>query len=80
MGKKNVLVRAEIDSETNKKAIEALKTMGLSVSDAIRLLMLRIAEDKCMPFKVTTRDLSTIEVIDELDSGKGFIDDLNVND
>lgn len=36
-------VRAWIDSATKERATEALEAMGLSISDAIRLLMLRIA-------------------------------------
>ena len=40
------VVRARIDSETKKRAPVALEAMGLSVSDALRLLMLRIASDQ----------------------------------
>ena len=38
----DTFVRARIDSDTKERASEALAAMGLSVSDAIRLLMLRI--------------------------------------
>ena len=40
------VVRARIDSETKQRAADALADMGLSISDAIRLLMLRIADEK----------------------------------
>jgi DNA-damage-inducible protein J len=35
-------VRARIDSATKKRAADALSAMGLSISDAIRLPMLRL--------------------------------------
>ena len=42
----DTVVRARIDSDTKVQATEALQAMGLSVSDAIRLLMIRIANEK----------------------------------
>ena len=38
-------VRARIDSATTERARDALAAMGLSISDAIRLLMLRVVDD-----------------------------------
>jgi len=45
-------VKARIDADTKRKATEALNAIGYSVSDAIRILMLRIANDKRLPFDV----------------------------
>ena len=45
-------VRARIDTNTKERAASALKAMGLSVSDAIRLLMLRVAEERSLPFDI----------------------------
>lgn len=45
-------VRARIDSETKERATEALAAMGLSISDAIRLLMLRVADERRLPFEI----------------------------
>ena len=45
-------VRARIDADTKKRASDALEAMGLSVSGAIRLLMLRVADEHCLPFAV----------------------------
>ncbi|HID31394.1 MAG TPA: hypothetical protein EYP19_15525 [Desulfobacterales bacterium] len=45
MSTADTYVRARIDTATKERATEALAAMGLSVSDAIRLLMLRIAND-----------------------------------
>jgi DNA-damage-inducible protein J len=45
-------VRARIDTATKKRASDALAAMGLSISDAIRLLMLRVVDERCLPFEV----------------------------
>ena len=42
----DAVVRARIDTATKERASAALAAMGLSVSDAIRILMLRIADEE----------------------------------
>ena len=70
MGNDSV-VRARIDSDTKARATEALEAMGLSVSDAIRLLLLRIAEEKRLPFAVKVPNSTTVKAMKELEEGKG---------
>jgi len=65
------VVRARIDSETKEQATLALKAMGLSVSDAIRLLMLRVAEEKRLPFEVKVPAAETEKAMLELTEGRG---------
>lgn len=65
------VVRARIDSDTKARATAALEAMGLSVSDAIRLLMLRIADEQRLPFAVQVPNAKTVQAMDELESGKG---------
>jgi DNA-damage-inducible protein J len=64
-------VRARIDTETKARATEALEAMGLSISDAIRLLMLRIADERRLPFKVKAPNATTRKAMAELEAGKG---------
>jgi DNA-damage-inducible protein J len=52
MSTADTYVRSRIDTATKKRASEALESMGLSISDAIRLLMLRIADEHRLPFEV----------------------------
>lgn len=81
-------VRARIDAVTKERATDALKSMGLSVSDAIRLLMLRVADEQCLPFDVKVPNASTREAIAELETGKAtrfnsveaLMADLNADD
>ncbi len=65
-------IRARIDSETKKKAASALNAMGLSISDAIRLLMLRIAEEQRIPFEIRVPNKKTQDAMLELEQGKGI--------
>ena len=46
------VVRARIDKQVKAEASAALAAMGLSMSDAIRLLMVRVAQDQALPFEV----------------------------
>ncbi len=64
-------VRARIDTSTKERATDALADMGLSVSDAIRLLLIRIADEKRLPFEVKVPNTATRRAIAELESGKG---------
>ena len=81
-------VTARIDTNTKERAAEALEAMGLSISDAIRLLMLRVADERRLPFEVKVPNLRTRKAITELETGKGkrlssidsLIEDLNEDD
>ena len=64
-------VRARIDAATKDRASAALDAMGLSISDAIRLLMLRIADERRLPFEVKVPNAETREAMAELEAGKG---------
>ena len=64
-------VRARIDTATKERANDALAAMGLSISDAIRLLMLRIADERRLPFEVKAPNATTRKAILELEAGKG---------
>ena len=64
-------VRARSDTETKERAADALEAMGLSISDAIRLLMLRIADERRLPFEVKVPNATTREAMAELEAGKG---------
>lgn len=46
----NALVQARIDSATKERATEVLNNMGLTVSDAVRILLTRVANEGTLPF------------------------------
>lgn len=64
-------VRARIDSETKERADAALTAMGLTISDAIRMLMLRVADENRLPFEVKVPNATTREAMAELKAGRG---------
>ncbi len=80
MSTANTYVRARIDTVTKDRAADALDAMGLTISDAIRLLMLRVAEERRLPFDVKVPNATTRNAIAELEAGKGkrfsSVDDL----
>lgn len=88
MSTHDTYVRARIDTETKERAALALGAMGLSISDAIRLLMLRVAEEQRLPFEVRVPNAITRKAIVELEAGKGkkfssidaLMKDLNADD
>lgn len=67
----DTIVQARIDSDTKARATEALQAMGLSVSDAIRLLLLCVADEKRLPFDVQVPNSTTVEAMKELEEGRG---------
>jgi DNA-damage-inducible protein J len=67
----DTVVRARIDQATKDRAAAALEAMGLSISDAIRLLMLRIADEKRLPFDVKVPNAESARAMQQLESGKG---------
>ena len=67
----DTVVRACIDAATKDRAAKALESMGLSISDAIRLLMVQIADEQRLPFTVKVPNATTREAIAELDAGQG---------
>ncbi len=83
MSNADTYVRARIDVDTKERAANALRAMGLSISDAIRLLMLRVADERRLPFEVKAPNATTRKAIAELEAGKGkrfaSVDDLMVD-
>ena len=57
------VVRARIDAQTKTEAAAVLKAMGLTVSDAFRLLLVKIAEEKALPFAPLVPNDETIEAM-----------------
>lgn len=63
-------VRARIDDETKKDAFAALDAMGISASEVIRHLFVRIAREKALPFDVRVPNATTRAALDAAESGE----------
>ncbi len=59
----NSVVRARIDEATKSEAAAVLATMGLSLSEAVRLLLKRVAAEKALPFEVLVPNAETVEAM-----------------
>ena len=84
----NTVVRARIDAKTKAEAAAVLATIGLTVSDAFRLLLLRVAQDKALPFEQLIPNAETIAAMEDSLRGEGksfttieeLMADLNADD
>ena len=85
---KNEVIRARIDKETKDEATLVLQAMGLTPSEAYRMMMIRIAREKALPFTPYIPNEETLTALREARDGKletaGTIDalfeDLNEDD
>jgi DNA-damage-inducible protein J len=67
------VVRARIDKQVKAEASDVLEAMGLSMSDAIRLLLVRIAKDKALPFEVKVPNATTVATFEATDRGEDIV-------
>lgn len=65
----NAVVRARIDEQIKEEASVVLASMGLTVSDAFRMLLTRVAREKALPFEPLVPNATTIEAMKEARRG-----------
>ena len=65
----NSVVRARIDGTIKDQASIVLATMGLTASDAFRMMMIRIAREKALPFEILAPNAETIAAMNEARQG-----------
>ena len=66
----NALVQTRINGIVKDEAAAVLATMGLTVSDAVRLMLTRVAHDKALPFEPFRPNAETIAAMQEARAGK----------
>lgn len=64
------VVRARVDERVKKEASLVLESIGLSMTDAINMMLIRIAEEGRLPFEPLTPSLETIAAAREAREGK----------
>ncbi len=67
----NAFVRARIAEDIKAQATIVLAEMGLTVSDAVRILLTRTAKEKALPFDLKVPNATTRKAMAELDAGNG---------
>lgn len=66
----NTVVRARISEEVKNEAAAVLEAMGLTVSDAFRIMMTRIAREHALPFEPLVPNEETIAAMRAARQGK----------
>jgi DNA-damage-inducible protein J len=65
------MVHIRVDQKVKKKAARTLAAMGISVSDAVRMLLVRVAAEKALPFDVKVPNATTVKAMQAADRGEG---------
>jgi DNA-damage-inducible protein J len=65
------MVHIRVDEKVKEKAAKTLSAMGMSVSDAVRILLVRVAAEKALPFEVKVPNRTTVKAIEAADRGEG---------
>jgi len=65
----NALVQTRINGAVKEEAAAVLAEMGLTVSDAVRLMLTRVARDKELPFELLRPNAETIAAMEEARAG-----------
>ena len=64
------MIHIRVDEALKAEASDTLEKMGLSLSDAVRLLLTRIAVEKALPFEVRVPNPETLASMKEGDRGE----------
>ncbi len=65
------MVHIRVDEKVKRRAARTLAAMGMSVSDAVRMLLVRVAAEKALPFHVRVPNSTTVKAMRAADRGRG---------
>jgi DNA-damage-inducible protein J len=65
------MVHVRVDERTKQRAAKTLAAMGMSVSDAVRMLLVRVVAEKALPFDVKVPNVTTVKAMRAADQGHG---------
>lgn len=66
----NRLVQTRIDGAIKEEAAVVLATMGLTISDAVRMLLTKVAREHMLPFDPLVPNEATVAAMRESRQGK----------
>ena len=64
------VICVRVDKKLKRQVTDILKDMGLTPSDAFRIMMTRIAAEKKLPFEPLIHNATTIAAMKEARAGK----------
>ncbi|QOY92016.1 type II toxin-antitoxin system RelB/DinJ family antitoxin [Paludibaculum fermentans] len=65
------MIHVRVDEKTKQRATKTLAAMGISVSDAVRMLLVRVVAEKALPFEVKVPNATTVKAMRAADKGQG---------
>ena len=65
------MVHVRVDEKTKQRATKTLSAMGISVSDAVRMMLIRVVAEKALPFDVKVPNATTVKAMRAADKGQG---------
>ena len=65
------MVHIRVNERVKERAAKTLAAMGTSVSDAVRILLVRVAAEKALPFEVRVPNAATRRAMEAAERGKG---------
>lgn len=65
------MVHVRVNEKVKADAAKALASMGMSVSDAVRMMLVRIAAENALPFEVRVPNAATVKAMQAADQGNG---------
>ena len=68
----NAFVRARIDPAIKNEAAAVLAKMGLTVSDLCRMVLTRVAHEKCLPFSMNIPNEETRQAMEAVQRREGL--------
>ena len=82
------MIHVRVDQRVKARATKALASMGLSISDAVRVLLTRVAAEQALPFSVQVPNRATVAAMEEarrgglqsVDSVPDLLAELNAED
>ena len=88
LARQNSVVRARIDERIKIEAEAVLASIGLTISDAFRMMMMRIAKEKALPFEPLVPNHETVRAMKaarrgelvKVGSANNLIEKLNARD
>jgi DNA-damage-inducible protein J len=70
MSSPTAMIHVRIDPDLKSKASETLDAMGLSLSEAVRVFLTRVATDQAFPFELRVPNAQTVAAMKAGDEGE----------
>jgi DNA-damage-inducible protein J len=65
------MVHIRVDQKTKERATKTLAAMGMSMSDAVRMLLVRVVAEQALPFDVKIPNATTVKAMRAAGKGQG---------